>query len=352
MLHIGIDVHQKSSVFNVFDPAAGDGGTHRSQKVETNAESFRQVLEPLAGRCEVVFEVGPMAQWVAQQVRPHALELTVANPSRIPWLFRSGRKNDRIDAQKLSILSYLKQVPKVHLPPPEVSDWRGLINERRQLVTKRTRAKIQIRALLRTEALHCPHKSVWTRCGMVWLKALKLKQILKGRITRLIDEMDFLIGQITALEKTLNELADEQPAVALLRTIPGIGPRSAEALVAYTDDVKRFSNRKQFASYFGLTPSEDSSGERVRRGRISKRGPSVVRWVLVEAARCAIRCCPAFRDFAERLARGRKDRRKKAVVATARKLTAIAFGMLRTGEVFDIARLAPPATKPKSKPGA
>ena len=138
--------------------------------------------------------------------------------------------------------------------------------------------------------------------------------------------------------------------MALLRTIPGIGPRSAEALVAYTDDVKRFSNRKQFGSYFGLTPSEDSSGERVRRGRISKRGPSVVRWVLVEAARCAIRCCPAFRDFAERVARGRKDRRKKAVVATARKLTAIAFGMLRSGEVFDITRLAPPPTKPVKKP--
>ena len=162
-------------------------------------------------------------------------------------------------------------MPKVHLPPPEVSEWRGLINERRQLVNKRTRAKIQIRALLHTQALHCPHKSVWTRCGMIWLKALNVKQILKGRITRLLDELDFMVGQIAALEKQLNERAEKQPAVALLRTIPGIGPRSAEALVAYTDDVKRFSNRKQFGSYFGLTPSEDSSGERVRRGRISKR---------------------------------------------------------------------------------
>ena len=241
-------------------------------------------------------------------------------------------------------------MPKVHLPPPEVSDWRGLINERRQLVTKRTRAKIQIRALLRTQALRCPHKSLWTRRGMIWLRGLKLKQILKGRITRLLDELEFLIGQVSALEKQLNELAAEQPAVALLRTIPGIGPRSAEALVAYTDDVRRFSNRKQFGSYFGLTPSEDSSGERVRRGRISKRGPSVVRWVLVEAAQCAIRCCPAFRDFAQRVMHGRKDRRKRAIVATARKLTAIAFGMLRSGEVFDIARLAPPQTKVEKKP--
>ena len=352
MLHIGIDVHQKSSVFNVFDPAAGDGGTHRSQKVETTAQGFRRVLEPLAGRCEVVFEVGPMTQWIAALVRPHAVKITVANASRIPWLFRSGRKNDRLDAQKLSILSYLRQVPQVHLPPPQVSAWRGLINERRQWVTKRTRAKIQIRALLRTQALRCPHKSLWTRCGMIWLHGLELGQILKGRIARLIKELQFLMRQVTALEKQLNELADRQPAVALLRTIPGIGPRSAEALVAYTDDVKRFSNRKQFASYFGLTPTEDSSGERVRRGRISKRGPSVVRWVLVEAAQCAIRCCPALRAYAERVARGRKDRRKKAIVATAHKLVSITFGMLRTGEVFDIARLAPPKMKLETKPAA
>ncbi len=94
MLHIGIDVHQKSSVFNVFNPVEGDGGTHRSQKVETTAEGFRRVLEPLAGRCEVVFEVGPLMQWVADQVRPHALKLTVANPSRIPWLFL-GRPQKR-----------------------------------------------------------------------------------------------------------------------------------------------------------------------------------------------------------------------------------------------------------------
>ena len=93
-LHIGIDVHQISSVFNVFNPVEGDRGAHRSQKVETTADGFRQVLEPLAGRCEVVFEVGPMTQWVADLVRPYATKLTVANPSRIPWLFL-GRTSPR-----------------------------------------------------------------------------------------------------------------------------------------------------------------------------------------------------------------------------------------------------------------
>lgn len=351
MLHIGIDVHQKSSVFDVFTPGP-EGGVHASVAVETTAEAYRRVLAPLAGRCVVVFEVGPMAQWVAEQVRPHALRVTVANPSRIRWLFMDGRKNDRLDARKLAILSHLGQVPAVHLPPAKVSAWRGLINERRQVVTKRTRAKIQLRALLRTRALRCPHKSLWTRRGLIWLRGLELESILRSRIERLLVELAFLGDQLAALEKQLEALAAAQPAVALLRTIPGIGPRSAEALVAYADDLGRFSNRKQFASYFGLTPTEDSSGQQVRRGRISKRGPSVARWVLVEAARCAIRRCPELQAFADRITRGRKDRRKKAVVATARKLVAIAFGMLRTGETFDVRRLTPERLVPETKPAA
>ena len=82
-------MYQKSSVFNVFDPAEScEGGTHRWQKVETTAEGFRRVLEPLAGQCEVVYEVRPMVQGVAALVRPYARKLTAANPSRIRWLFR------------------------------------------------------------------------------------------------------------------------------------------------------------------------------------------------------------------------------------------------------------------------
>lgn len=340
MVHVGIDGHQKSSVIDVFDPQTGK---HRVQTVATTAEGLRAALAPLQGQCVVVFEVGPMAQWMAQQLRPLAARIQVANPSRIPWLFRDGRKNDRLDARKLAILSHLDQVPTVHLPSPEVSAWRGLINERRQWVSKRTRAKLQIRALLRANALLCPHPGLWTRGGMIWLAGLSLDAIVRARINRLVAELKFVERQLRTVERQLDGWAAQQPAVALLRTIPGIGPRSAEALVAYADDVERFSNRKQFASYFGLTPTEDSSGGRIRRGHISKRGPSVVRWVLIEAAQCALRHCPALREFARRVARGRKDRWKKAIVATARKLVSIAFGMLRSGKPFDVRRLTPAA---------
>lgn len=341
-VYVGMDVHQASTTFCFLDPRAPEERRYRSVNCPTTAEDFRRLLQPLDGRCKAVFEVGPQVQWVAGIVRPLVTELQVANPSRIPWLFRDGRKNDRLDARKLVTLLYLDQVPTVHLPPPEVSAWRALINHRRRLVQRRTRTKNQIRSILRTFALRCPHKSCWTRQGIVWLKSQVFDEARRLMVTTLLSELSFLEGHRRHIEKQLDELAARQPAVALLRTIPGVGPRTAEAIVAFTDQITRFKSRKHFGSYFGMTPREDSSGLLVRRGRISKRGPSVVRWVLIEAARMAIRHCAALRAWYERVCKGRRDRRKKAVVATGRKILSICYGMLRHGEVFDERRLAEP----------
>jgi transposase len=117
--------------------------------------------------------------------------------------------------------------------------------------------------------------------------------------------------------------------------VPGVGPRTAEAIVAFTDLVGRFSNRKQFASYFGVTPTEDSSGLIQRHGHISKRGPSVVRWLLVESAHRVIARCPVLRAFFDRVHRGQKNRYKKAIVATGRKVLTICYGMMRDQTAFD-----------------
>lgn len=344
--YVGMDVHQKSTTFCVMDPSAEESSRTRTCTVATAAAAYEAVLRPLAGRCHVAFEVCPQAQWVARIVRPLAGRVCLANPSRMPWLFRDGRKNDRLDAQKLATLLYLDQLPLVHLPSEDVSAWRAMINHRRGLISRRTRAKNQVRSILRSFMRLCPQRSCWTRVGMVWLREQRFDALRDVMMQGLLSELRFLAEQLKQVEGELALVAREHAGVALLQTIPGIGPRTAEAILAFTDDVQRFADRKKFVSYFGVVPTEDSSGQVVRRGRISKRGPSVVRWVLIEAARVAIRRCPELKAFYDRVCKGRKDRRKKAVVATGRKLLAIAFGMLRRGEVFDAGRLAPPPAQP------
>lgn len=339
MVYIGMDVHQSSTTFCVFDPSAEEGGQYRTLTRPTTVEGLEEALGPYDGCCQVAFEVGTQAQWIAGIVRPLACEVQVANPSRIPWLFRDGRKNDRLDARKLATLLYLGQLPTVHLPPADVSAWRALINHRRTLIKRRTMTKNQIHAIRRAFGYGCPHRSCWTRVGQAWLRSLVFDDARRLMVNALLDELDFVEKRIAQVEQQLDAMALGRPDVALLRTIPGVGPRTAESIVAFTGVVGRFGSRKRFASYFGMTPTEDSSGLVQRRGRISKRGPGVVRWLVVESAHRVIVRCPALRAFFDRVHRGRKDRYKKAIVATGRKVLSVCYGMMKHQTAFDAQRV-------------
>jgi hypothetical protein len=126
-----MDVHDKTTTFCLFDPGLPEARQYSTVTRPTTAEEIATVLSPHQGASEVAYEVGVQAPWVAQVVRPWAARVEVVNASRVPWLFRDGRKNDCIDARKLATLLYLRQLPRVHLPSPQVSAWRALIQDRR-----------------------------------------------------------------------------------------------------------------------------------------------------------------------------------------------------------------------------
>ena len=137
--------------------------------------------------------------------------------------------------------------------------------------------------------------------------------------------------------------------MTLLRTIPGVGPRTAEAFVAHVDDVRRFARVKQVGSYFGLVPCQDASADRNRLGHITKDGPAPVRWLVAEAAWQGRRRSPRIRAFFDRVMRDDPGRKKIALVATANHLTRVMTAMLRSGEVWreegEAAASSPAATK-------
>jgi len=105
--------------------------------------------------------------------------------------------------------------------------------------------------------------------------------------------------------------------------------------LAYTDEVERFRRGKEYCSYFGMTPKLDESGSTRRLGHISKQGPSVVRWLLVESAWRAIAKSPSLRAFYERVRHGQPQRKKIAIVATARKMLSIMRAMQISGEALN-----------------
>jgi transposase len=132
----------------------------------------------------------------------------------------------------------------------------------------------------------------------------------------------------------LARISAKHPGVALLRTIPGVGLRTAEAFVAFVDDPNRFKP-KSIGAYFGIVPRQDASSDRNRLGRITKDGTAIVRGLLTEAAWQGIRRSASIRAVFERISGGDPDRKKRAIVATGHYLCRVMLGMLRTGEAWN-----------------
>src|SRR5262249_54014284 len=121
----------------------------------------------------------------------------------------------------------------------------------------------------------------------------------------------------------------------LLRSIPGVGARTAEAMAAFIDDPRRFRDAKAVGRYFGLTPSQDQSGDRNRLGHITREGAPVVRQLVAEAAWQAIRRSPRVREFFARVQRDDPQRKKIALVATVHYLVRVMWSMLRHGTPWE-----------------
>ncbi|MCJ7777362.1 MAG: transposase [Sedimentisphaerales bacterium] len=148
--------------------------------------------------------------------------------------------------------------------------------------------------------------------------------------------------RVKRVTKYLDGYLERKAGGKLLMSIPGVGPRTAEAVLAYTDDITRFTRGKQYCAYgfdklttgFGLTPRLDKSGLTRRLGHISKQGPSVVRWLIVESAWRVIKKSPVFRAFYERVICGQENRKKIAAVAVARKMLSVMRSMQMSGDLF------------------
>jgi transposase len=291
------------------------------------------ILKALPDRFEVCYEASCGYGHYHDLLRPLAARVLVAHPGQLRLIFRSRDKNDRKDAERLAKLLYLGETPTVHVPSLDVRTWRELINCRGQVIAKRTRAKNTLRALLRGAGVVLPrHPALWTKAGLAWLRKLELpppSQQLRRDL--LLEEIDTLNGQLRRLEQQLSRQARHAPAVARLRSIPGVGARTAEAVAAFVDDPDRFRHAKAVGRYFGLVPCQDQSGDRNRLGHSTREGPAVVRQLVAEAAWQAQRRSPTVRAYFERVQRGDPQRQKVALVATAHYLVRVMWALLKRG---------------------
>jgi transposase len=241
------------------------------------------------------------------------------------------QKTDRQDAQLILKLMLKDDFPQIWVPSWENRDLRQLLWHRHRMVQARTRIMNQLQAVALNEGLRCK-KRLWREHGRQQLEAFRLAPWASRRRHDLLELMDRLNPTIAELSQAIEQEAEKWPEARRLRTHPGVGALTALAFVLIIGKAERFGSGKQVASYLGLVPLEDSSGNRRRLGHITKQGSSMMRFLLVEAAQVTVRSVPEWRSKYLHLMMRRG--RKTAKVAMARKLAVRLYWMWRKGWDF------------------
>lgn len=306
----------------------------------------------------IIIEACLLAGWVHDLCGELGVRCLVANTASEAWKFKHlKRKTDKDDAQRLAQLYLLDQLPTVTLPPAKVRQWRSLMATRQALVCRRVAVQNRIRALFVAQGLPAPRGAkAWSTTGLAGI-ALQAKplgdcgadELWRGLLDLALVEYRQVCELVAQAETRLDELGKQSAAVIVLQTAPGLGPRTAEVIAAYVHDPARFRTGKQVSAYSGLVPRQHQSGEMDRRGRITKRGPAILRKLLVECAWCMIRYNAWARDVYQRLTGGGQRRKKQAIVALARKILVRAWAMLRDRKPWRDPQTPPKEPLPPSK---
>ena len=326
MLIIGCDFHTRYQQIAMAEDSTGELLIERRLNHEGGeAEAF---YRGLPGPVRVGIEATGPIHWFVRLLAELGHDLWIGDSAKIRASEVRKQKSDERDALLILDLLLSKRFPKIWVPTPAERDLRQLLWHRHKLVTLRTMLGNQLHFLAMSQGL-CRKKKLFTKRGRCELGNLTLGPWASRRREELLRLLDQLEPAIAELDHAVLQEAERREGAVLLMTHPGIGPNTALAFVLALGPVTRFPCSRKIASYFGLNPSEESSGGRRRLGAISKQGNTMVRWLLIEAVHHAVRQDPELRQDYQRL----KFRRGHAVakVAIARKLAVRMYWMLRTG---------------------
>lgn len=336
---LGLDLGDRTTHFTVLDA--------RGQAIErgsapTTREGLRQRFEGLP-RSRVVLEVSTHSPWVAALFGELGHEVIVANARAVKAVSHNQRKSDRVDAE---LLARLGRVDPALLHPLE---HRGeaarrdlpVLRARDTLVRARSMIINSARGLVKASGARLP------QCAAEAFHRRAADAVpveLQPALAPLLEASATLTQQIHGYDRQVEAMLDRYPATRALQQLRGVGPLTSLTFVLTIDDPERFSRSRMVGPYLGLVPRRQQSGERDPELHITKAGDRFLRKLLVECAQYTLGAFGADSDLRRwglRLAgEGSKARKRRAVVAVARKLATLLHHLWVTGEVYEPLRQA------------
>jgi transposase len=338
---IGMDIHRTFAEVVFWE----DGKLRSAGRISMTRAGLEGFGRSLDKEDEIVIEATGNAMATVHVLEPFVARVIVANPLQVKAIAHAHVKTDKVDAGVLASLRAADFLPEIWLPDADTERLRRLVARRNQVVRHRTQIKNEVHAILHAHLIPpCPHADLFGRLGRLWLARQIVPDDERAAIERHLRELDRLGEDLAVLDREIAQAAIEEPAVKRLLTITGVNLIVAAGLVAAIGDVRRFPDPQKLVSYVGLNPRVRQSGLGLaQHGRISKRGRSHARAMLVEAAWAASKAPGPLRAFFLRI-RARRGH-QIAAVAVARKLAVLCWHLLTKDADYQWARPALVANK-------
>jgi len=343
-LIVGVDLGDRWSRYCVLDQ---QGKVREEDTVATTGKAFRRLFGDRSA-ARVVIEVGTHSPWVQRLLQELGHETITANPRYVCLIYSSGSKNDQLDAERLARLARVDPKllhPIQHRGGTAQAD-RALLRSRNALVECRTKLINHTRGIVKSMGGRLPSCS-----SSSFHKRVRqdLPDELKPALTLVLDTIAALNVKIQRLETRIERLAAKRyPETGLLRQVSGVGPLTALSFVLTVEDPERFKSSRAIGPYLGLRPRQSQSGDQDPELRITKAGDSDLRRLLVGSAHYILGPFGPDTDLRRwglaLAARGKKNAKKRAVVAVARKLAVLLHRLWVTAEVYEPLRANRPAT--------
>lgn len=340
MNYVGVDLHKKVITACVMDA---------NRKIVREAKLYpsepHRIVEFFGGLGEyqVVLEATSSYYWFVELLGPTAKEVVLANPAKMRVIAESTKKTDKLDARILAEFLARDMVPRAYMPTSRQRQHRALVRHRKYLREGATALKCKIRHVL--SDYNADRRDLFSADqGKTYLKGLKLNEVDRFRLADLWKAWEEVERRLKRTAAKIQAFAKKAPraeaeARELVKTAPGVGVVTAEAVLCELGDVRRFRNAKAACSYAGLVPTvRQTGGKKAKDGRITKQGSGLLRWALVETAWRLVASSPRWTSTYERIKK--RSGSKRAIVAVARKYLCVLYAMLRDSKPYQTSAAA------------
>ncbi|HEX4604294.1 MAG TPA: IS110 family transposase [Candidatus Angelobacter sp.] len=331
MHYIGLDIHKKTISFCI---KLADGTLVREGELAASRATLDGWMAGLPRPWTAAMEATLFTSWVYEHLKPHAHEVKVAHPAMVKAIAASKRKNDRVDADKITDLLRANLLPECYMAPLPIRNLRRNLRYRNLLVGQMTQTKNKVSGMLMEAGIEYNKEKLHQK--KYFRELLRTAEHMPESLPPLLELSRTTLDSFGKREKHLMKALAKDPVLAervgRLMTIPGVGPVTAITWALETGEISRFRSLKQAVSYCGLCGAEISSAGKQMRTPISKQRNKHLQTVLIEAAKLAPRHNPELAQLhAKEINKGNRNR---ATLAVARKLVAWLLAVDRREEGF------------------